>query len=114
MKNIELLSYFESLNCGKPISKTSSFEIPFTSYIYGYFAGQADKIKGSTLPMMHPYVGMTIKEPIGVVGAILPWNYPLALTAWKVAAALAAGCTVVLKPAEQTPYTSLLLGEIFN
>lgn len=99
MKNLELFAYFESLNCGKPISKTTGFEIPFTSYIYSYYAGQADKIKGHTLQLMHPYVGMTIKEPIGVVAAILPWNYPLALTAWKVAAALAAGCTLVIKPA---------------
>ena len=57
---------------------------------------------------------MTIKEPIGVVAAILPWNYPLALMAWKVAAALAAGCTMIIKPAEQTPYTCLMLGKIFN
>ncbi len=58
--------------------------------------------------------GMTIKEPIGVVGQIIPWNYPLLMMAWKVAPALAAGCTIVLKPAEQTPFTALMLGRIFN
>lgn len=64
--------------------------------------------------MNKPFFGMTKKEPIGVVGQIIPWNYPLLMMAWKVAPALAAGCTVVLKPAEQTPFTALMLGELFN
>lgn len=64
--------------------------------------------------MFQPFVGMTIKEPIGVVGQIIPWNYPLLMMAWKVAPALAAGCTIVLKPAEQTPFTALMLGQLFN
>lgn len=63
---------------------------------------------------MHPYVGMTIKEPIGVVAAILPWNNPLYITAWKLAPALAAGCTIVIKPAEQTPYTTLMFCKILE
>lgn len=82
--------------------------------IFGYFAGQADKIQGKTLQMMTPFIGWTVKEPIGVVGAILPWNYPLALLAWKVAAALAAGCTMVIKPAEETPFTTLMICKIFQ
>lgn len=80
--------------------------------IYRYFAGQADKIKGSVVPMCKPFFGMTRKEPIGVVGQIIPWNYPLLMMCWKVAPALAAGCTIVLKPAEQTPLTALMLGQL--
>ena len=87
------------MNNGKPISVSLSEDIPFTAYIYRYFAGQADKITGDTLQLFHPHIGMTIKEPIGVVGQIIPWNYPLLMMAWKVAPALAAGCTIVLKPA---------------
>ena len=82
--------------------------------MFRYFAGQADKIKGHTLPMMSPHVGMTIKEPVGVVEQIIPWNYPLLMATWKMAPALAAGCTVVLKPAEQTPLTAMMLGELIN
>jgi len=89
-------------------------DVPYSAYIYRYFAGQADKIKGSTLQLFQPFVGMTLKEPIGVVGQIIPWNYPLLMMAWKVAPALAAGCTVILKPAEQTPFTALMLGHLFN
>ncbi len=80
--------------------------------IYRYFAGEADKIKGKTLPMCKPFFGMTRKEPIGVVAQIIPWNYPLLMMCWKVAPALAAGCTVVLKPAEQTPLTALMMGKL--
>ena len=64
--------------------------------------------------MMSPHIGMTIKEPIGVVAVVLPWNFPLALMAWKVAAGLAAGCTIVLKPAEQSPYTALMVAKILH
>lgn len=114
IKNLDVLAYYESLNCGKPISKTTGFDIPLTSYFISYFAGMADKIKGHTLKMFHPHFGMTIKEPIGVVGAILPWNYPIPLMSWKLGAALAAGCTVVIKPAEQSPYTTLMFCRILN
>jgi aldehyde dehydrogenase (NAD+) len=113
-QNAEWLAYYESLNNGKPISVSLSEDIPFTAYMYRYFAGQADKIKGDTLQLFHPHVGMTIKEPIGVVGQIIPWNYPLLMMAWKVAPALAAGCTIVLKPAEQTPFTALMLADLFK
>jgi acyl-CoA reductase-like NAD-dependent aldehyde dehydrogenase len=108
------LAYYESLNNGKPLKVCLDEDIPFTAYMYRYFAGQADKIKGQTLQLFSPHIGMTIKEPIGVVGQIIPWNYPLLMMAWKVAPALAAGCTVVLKPAEQTPFTALMLGQIFT
>ena len=113
-KHTEWLAYYETLNNGKPISVSLAEDIPYTAYIYRYFAGQADKIKGHTLQMMQPHFGMTIKEPIGVVGQIIPWNYPLLMMAWKVAPALAAGCSIVLKPAEQTPFTALMLAELFK
>ena len=74
-------------------------DVAFTAYIFRYFADKADKLKGQTLHLPQPYSGMTVKEPIGVVGQIIPWNYPLLMMAWKVAPALAAGRTIVLKPA---------------
>jgi len=98
-QNTEWLAYFESLNNGKPFSLAKNEDVPFSAMIYRYFAGEADKIKGKTLPMCKPFFGMTRKEPIGVVAQIIPWNYPLLMMCWKVAPALAAGCTIVLKPA---------------
>ena len=74
-------------------------DVPFCATIYRYFAGQADKITGKTIMMSKPFHGYTLKQPVGVVGQIIPWNYPLLMMTWKVAPALAAGCTVVLKPA---------------
>jgi phenylacetaldehyde dehydrogenase len=64
--------------------------------------------------MSKPFMGMTLKEPIGVVGQIIPWNYPMLMMTWKIAPALAAGCTIVLKPAEQTPFTALMIGDLLN
>src|SRR5213593_767441 len=77
-----------------------------------YYAGWADKIVGDTLPVEGPFFTYTLREPIGVVGAIVPWNFPLNIASWKFAPALAAGCTVVLKPASETPLTALLFAEI--
>jgi len=77
-----------------------------------YYAGWADKLTGDTLPVNGNFFTYTLREPVGVVGAIVPWNFPLNLATWKVAPALAAGCTVVLKPAHETPLTALLLGEL--
>ncbi len=79
---------------------------------FRYYAGWADKLTGDTLPVSGNFFTYTLREPVGVVGAIVPWNFPLNLASWKVAPALAAGCTVVLKPAHETPLTALLLGEI--
>ena len=108
-ENADWLAYFETLNSGKPLKVSKNEDIPGTSQTYRYFAGQTDKIKGQTLSMSKPFFGMTRKEPIGVVAQIIPWNYPLMMMAWKVAPALAAGCTIVLKPAEQTPFTALMV-----
>src|SRR3989449_2525546 len=79
---------------------------------FRYYAGWADKLTGDPLPVSGNFFTYTLREPVGVVGAIVPWNFPLNLASWKVAPALAAGCTVVLKPAHETPLTALLLGEI--
>src|SRR2546427_12699908 len=79
---------------------------------YRYYAGWADKLTGHTLPVDGPFLAYTLREPVGVVGAIVPWNFPLNLASWKIAPALAAGGTVVLKPAHETPLTALLLGDL--
>src|SRR3989442_15829272 len=79
---------------------------------FRYFAGWATKIEGETIPVRAPAFGYTLREPLGVVGQIIPWNFPLLMAAWKVAPALAAGNCVVLKPAQQTPLTALRLAEI--
>src|SRR5439155_473002 len=78
---------------------------------YRFYAGWADKIEGKTIPINGPYFCYTRHEPVGVVGQIIPWNFPLLMQAWKWGPALAAGCTVVLKPAEQTPLSALRVGE---
>ena len=82
--------------------------------MFRYMAGWATKIEGNTIPISMPgqYFAYTLREPIGVVGQIIPWNFPLLMAAWKLAPALAAGCTIVLKPAEQTPLSALRLGEL--
>jgi acyl-CoA reductase-like NAD-dependent aldehyde dehydrogenase len=95
----EHFAYFETLANGRPYKVIQNEDIAYTSYIYRYYAGQADKIKGSTLPMSKPFFGYTKREPIGVVAQIIPRNHPLLMMAWKVAPALAAGYTIILKPA---------------
>jgi aldehyde dehydrogenase (NAD+) len=90
----------------------SRIEIGMVVQSLRYFAGWADKISGDTLPVEGPFLTYTLREPIGVVGAIVPWNFPLNIASWKFAPALAAGCTMVLKPASETPLTALLMGEL--
>src|SRR5215468_4426542 len=105
-KHAAMLAELETLNCGKPIVE-SEFDMNDTASCFEYYGGLATKIHGETLPVPDNALNMTLREPIGVAGLIVPWNYPLMLAAWKLAPALAAGCTVVLKPAEQTPLTTL-------
>src|SRR2546426_5449359 len=105
-KNAAMLAEFETLNCGKPIVE-SEFDMNDTANCFEYYGGMATKIHGETLPVPDNALNMTLREPVGVAGLIVPWNYPLMLAAWKLGPALAAGCTVVLKPAEETPLTSL-------
>src|SRR5437870_1481296 len=105
-KNAAMLAELETLNCGKPIVE-SEFDMNDTASCFEYYGGLATKIHGETLPVPDNALNMTLREPVGVAGLIVPWNYPLMLAAWKLGPAIAAGCTVVLKPAEQTPITTL-------
>jgi len=106
------LAQLETLDTGKPIWESSKIDVPLTVDVFYYFAGAATKLEGDTIPVSGPYLNYTLREPLGVVGLIVPWNFPLLLAARKVAPALAAGNTVILKPAEETPLTALRLGEL--
>ena len=108
----EEFAELETLNNGKPISETRGADLPLAIDTFEYYAGFADKITGDTIPVTGEYFNYTLREPMGVVGQIIPWNFPLLMAAWKLGPALATGCTVVLKPAEQTPLTALRLGEL--
>src|SRR6058998_2856114 len=106
------LAALESLDNGKPINDSLAADLPLTVACYRYYAGWADKITGQTLPIAGPYFSYTRHEPVGVVGQIIPWNFPLLMQAWKWGPALACGNTVVLKPAEQTPLTALRVAQL--
>jgi aldehyde dehydrogenase (NAD+) len=103
----EELAALESLDNGKPYAISLAADLPLTIKCYRYYAGWADKNHGKTIPVDGNYFCYTRHEPIGVVGQIIPWNFPLLMQAWKWGPALASGCTIVLKPAEQTPLTAL-------
>src|ERR1700722_11487938 len=111
-KNIDELAALETLDNGKPINDSRNADLPLTIACYRYYAGWADKIHGKTIPVNGPYFCYTRHEPVGVVGQIIPWNFPLLMQAWKLGPALATGCTVVMKPAEQTPLSALRVGEL--
>ena len=104
----------EALDNGKPIRDALAVDVPGSSEMFRYMAGWATRLNGETIPVSAPgnWHCYSLREPLGVVGQIIPWNYPLMMAAWKLAPALAAGCTVVLKPAEQTPLAAVRLGEI--
>jgi len=106
------IARLETLDNGKPLREARMIDIKESIDCFRYYAGWADKIEGEVVPVSGPYLNYTRREPIGVCGQIIPWNYPFQMAAWKVAPALACGNTVVLKPAEQTPLTALVLGEI--
>jgi len=106
------LAALETLDNGKPINDSRNIDLSLVLDCYRYYAGWADKIEGRTIPVNGPYFTYTRHEPVGVVGQIIPWNFPLLMQAWKWGPALAAGCTVVLKPAEQTPLSALRVGEL--
>ena len=111
-RNIDELAALETLDNGKPIRDSRNTDLPLTIDCYRYYAGWADKLEGKTVPINGPYFCYTRHEPVGVVGQIIPWNFPLLMQAWKWGPALAAGCTIVLKPAEQTPLTALRVAEL--
>src|SRR5438445_424034 len=103
----EDLAMLETLDNGKPYRDSFNIDLPLTVKCYRYYAGWADKIHGKTIPVEGNYFCYTRHEPVGVVGQIIPWNFPLLMQAWKWGPSLAAGCTTILKPAEQTPLTAL-------
>jgi aldehyde dehydrogenase (NAD+) len=105
----EELAQLESLDNGKPIRESKGADVPLAIEHFRYFAGWSTKIVGQTIPVAGKFFNYTRHEPVGVVGQIIPWNFPLLMAAWKLGAALATGCTVVLKPAEQTPLSALYL-----
>src|SRR3979490_2291449 len=117
-KNIEEFASLESPDNGKPLTIAKAADVPLAVDLFRYMAGWATKIEGNTIPLSVPYtpgakyLAYTLREPVGVVGQIIPWNFPLLMAAWKLGPALASGCTVILKPAEQTPLSALRLGEL--
>jgi aldehyde dehydrogenase (NAD+) len=111
-QNIDELVELESLDSGKPVSAIRRQDLPAVLDTLAYYAGWADKINGQVIPARPDALTSTVREPMGVVAAIVPWNFPLMIGMWKIAPALACGCTVVLKPAELTPLTALRIGEL--
>jgi phenylacetaldehyde dehydrogenase len=117
-EHLEEFAELDSLDNGKPVGVARVADVPLAVDLFRYMAGWATKIEGNTIPISVPYTpgaryhAYTLREPVGVVGQIIPWNFPLLMAAWKLGPALAAGCTIVLKPAEQTPLSALRLGEI--
>ena len=116
--HLEEFAQLESLDNGKPIGIARAADVPLAVDLFRYMAGWATKIEGNTIPISVPYTpgaryhAYTLREPVGVVAQIIPWNFPLLMAAWKLGPALASGCTIVLKPAEQTPLSALRLGEL--
>src|ERR1700691_6125006 len=118
-KHLEEFAQLESLDNGKPLSVARVADVPLAADLFRYMAGWATKIEGNTIPISSgggktQFLAYTLREPVGVVGQIIPWNFPLLMAAWKLGPALATGCTIVLKPAEQTPLSALLLGELIQ
>src|SRR6185369_10865887 len=113
-KHREELAYLETLDNGKTIFESLNIDVPRAAEVFRYYAGWPTKIFGETNPSDPSFFNFTLREPVGVCGQIIPWNFPLLMAAWKLAPALACGNTVVLKPAEQTPLTALRLGELLQ
>ncbi len=111
-QNIDELAELETLDNGKPIFESRYIDMPMVADVFRYYAGWATKIHGETININEGAFTYTQREPVGVVGAIIPWNFPLLLASWKLGPALACGNTFVLKPAEQTPLTALRFGEL--
>ena len=119
-EHTEEFATIETLDNGKPLTVARGADVPLAVDMFRYMAGWATKLEGTTIPISVPYTpgafyhAYTLREPVGVVGQIIPWNFPLLMAAWKLAPALAAGCCVILKPAEQTPLSALRLGDLIN
>jgi len=112
--NAEDLARLESLDTGHPLRDSLNLDVPRTAACFRYFGGMADKFQGETIPVEAGFLNYTLREPVGVVGQVVPWNFPLMFTSWKMAPALAAGNTIVMKPAEITPLTSLRIAELMS
>jgi aldehyde dehydrogenase (NAD+) len=110
--NADELARLETLDTGHPIRDSSTLDVPRTAATFRYFGGMADKYEGAVVPVERGFLNYVLRQPVGVVGQIVPWNFPLMFTSWKMGPALAAGNTVVLKPAELTPLTTLRLAEL--
>ena len=106
------LARLESLDTGHPMRDTTRLDVPRTAVTFRYFGGMADKVEGAVIPVEQGFLNYTLRQPVGVVGQIVPWNFPLMFTSWKMAPALAAGNCVVMKPAELTPLSSLRIAEL--
>jgi acyl-CoA reductase-like NAD-dependent aldehyde dehydrogenase len=112
LEQISKVAMLETLDTGKTLFDSGKIELPMAAAIFQYYAGAATKISGRTLSSVPSAFTYTLREPVGVVAAIVPWNFPFLLTSWKVAPALAAGCAVIVKPASQTPLSALEMGRI--
>jgi acyl-CoA reductase-like NAD-dependent aldehyde dehydrogenase len=110
--NAEELARLESLDTGHPLRDSRALDVPRTAACFRYFGGMADKLQGDVVPVEAGFLNYLLREPVGVVGQVVPWNFPLMFTSWKMAPALAAGNTIVMKPAEITPLTSLRVAEL--
>src|SRR5438094_10110292 len=106
------LAELESTDTGHPLRDSRMLDVPRTAACFRYFGGMADKFQGETIPVEAGFLNYTLREPVGVVGQVVPWNFPLMFTSWKMAPALAAGNCIVMKPAELTPLTSLRVAEL--
>src|SRR5690242_369830 len=106
------LAMLETSDTGHPIRDTRGLDVPRTAGCFRYFGGMADKFQGSVVPVERGFLNYVLRQPIGVVGQIVPWNFPFMFTSWNMGPALAAGNTVVLKPSEITPLSTLRLGEL--
>ena len=119
-ENADELAALETIDNGKPFAVAKAADVALAADMFRYMAGWATKTEGNTIPLNVPYApdgefhAFTLKEPVGVVGQIIPWNFPLLMAAWKLGPALATGCTVILKPAEQTPLSAIRLGELLQ
>jgi len=117
-EHTEEFATIETLDNGKPLTVARAADVPLAVDMFRYMAGWATKLEGTTIPVSVPYTpgavyhAYTLREPVGVIGQVIPWNFPLLMAAWKLAPALAAGCCVILKPAEQTPLSALRLGDL--
>lgn len=111
-RDAEDLALLGTIESGKTIKESRSADVGGAIDAFRYYAGAVRRLGGRTVPVDGPYVSFTMRDPVGVVGAIVPWNFPLCLAAWKIAPALACGCSVVLKPSELTPFTAMKLGEL--